>query len=85
MNVQSKEFCLKVKEEYNAEHNPYICKTSPTFKEAWHSKDRFLIQNNAELFSSYELGVMFLYLIEERETEIQVRKDFIDHMINKYS
>lgn len=85
MNVQSKEFWLKVKEEYRPEYSPYICSTSPTFKSAWHSKDRCTIESNAELFSSHELGFILLYLIEDKVTKIQVRKDFIDHMINKYS
>lgn len=85
MKVQSKEFWLKVKEEYRPQQGPYICNTSETFKEAWHTKDRWIIQNYAELFSSDDLGVMFLYLIEDKVKEIQVRKDFITHMINKFS
>jgi hypothetical protein len=56
MNVESKEFWLKVKEEYNPKENIYICNTSPTFHHAWYG-DRQKIIDYAEQFALKMKGV----------------------------
>lgn len=95
MNVQTKEFWLKVKEEYNPKKNApidisSICDTSPTFRKMWNNvedtREDFLVIEHAELFLkeiNYDAKCGTFYLFNNEDTEL--RKQFIDHMINKFS
>ena len=93
MNVRSKEFWMKVKEEYKPDYSWFICDTSEVFRIQWNNvtTSREIIKEEAKLFikdDSFEIGigVLFTRAMDIRKVKlIQIRKDFIDHMINKYS
>jgi hypothetical protein len=101
MNVETKEFWLKVKEEYQPDDADfYICDNSATFKKVWedisHNRQDFTIIENAQIFLksigdlSFDCNDCVLfegfpinkYDIEIRHKHhIEIRKQFIDHMI----
>ena len=85
MNVQSKEFWLKVKEEYRKD--VISLGSSRTFKSAmyvneqkdhiWSMAHEFIKDTNQNV----TIGEKYLFPYESYGIRIQ----FIDHMINKYS
>ena len=94
MNVQSKEFWLKVKEEYIKSNTVHICDGSKTFNKQWHIVCKQYIKEQAFNFldtqtTSFRLGVLNClfsnFFKTSKMQQIQIRKDFINHMINKYS
>ena len=91
MNVKSKDFWLKVKEEYQPKANHYLCHNSNSFNLAWNNNlTRKEIKEEAELFcvdKDLNVGsrVLFYTRFFGKKPKIQIRKQFIDHMINKYS
>jgi len=91
MNVESKEFWLKVKEEYKPDLSHLICYTSNEFRIKWEREVsyNFIAQEALKFLKDdrfeVALHVLFFCPHAPKEEKIQVRKDFIDHMINKFS
>lgn len=95
MEVNSKAFWEKVKEEYRPNKTGYtfICSQSSTFEEVWSNlKKRKAIKNLGKKYlsnidSDFYIGFETLFNSEKEmdSTFIEIRKDFIDWCIAKFS
>lgn len=94
MNIETKEFWLKVKEEYQPDdhYGPHICLYSQTFENAWDDTENetdikiinkakaFLREKNQNSFTCSYI-ILFYDLNASDKHHIEIRKQFIDHMI----
>jgi hypothetical protein len=92
MNIESKQFWEQVKKEYKPNEFFSICINSPTFEFAWNELNKKQIQKLAQEFIFYNfkyhgtyLGNNWLFLRHSGELDKEIRIDFIDWCIKKYS
>ena len=98
-DVNTKEFWEQVKKEYRPTQQEYaFCGTSKTFSAMWNDCDntreqevmkfahRFIVKS--KLNKLFNISRIFLFEsigYAEIEVRIQIRRDFLDYMINKFS
>lgn len=90
MNIETKEFWEKVKEEYKPLSSFYICHYSETFCKIWNDfteprQDKKIVAH-ANVFlktKGYDIRCTVSALFTT--PDIEIRKEFIDYMINKFS
>ena len=97
-DVNTKEFWEQVKKEYQPDGYKYgLCCSSDTFSTMWniltpHSPDETVIEQARVFVSEKSITVKYIsvgYLFDDSsittEQHVQIRRDFLDYMINKFS
>ena len=90
MNPKTKEFWLQVKKEYHKSNTVYMCDASPTFYKQWSLICKHHIKEQAcqflQIHPLFRLGTLNHLFKPYTELhpyhEIEIRKQFINHMIN---
>lgn len=94
MDVNTKAFWQKVKDEYKVGTSYSICSSSITFRDAWkfNLRSKETIRELAEHFlisckevRKVELGFSWLFECHSFDYGVKIRKDFIDWCIQKFS
>ena len=88
MKVECKEFWEKVKREYSPTVHYELCNNSKTFKKEWDLHDEQIKIIAAEFLNDTKItgvhiGISWLFLRSDKK--IEIRKQFIDYCIQKYS
>lgn len=92
MNIHSREFWEKVKEEYNPKTRIFICGASEEFFIAWRDKNKKQeIKKLAEEFLDYKFWRLQYWRVEIKDIVLftknnkNIRLDFINWCIKRYS